>query len=340
MGIRNFRRAVASALAAGGLLWSGSTAMALVHDVGDPSFEEIGLGTADFYYFQGPPNSPFWNDHSGSTGKNRAYDTFYGTSTFPEFSDPRTGNQAVDGEGAYNYQVLEDTFVAGRTYAFTMYTQGHADASTDDNDRLWLYLFAGVDGTVDEDTDEDEAPGDEGAAGTMDGSSIFRATFHQDGTIDGIAGVGTGTQGFLPFTGFVRSADSDWTRVGFTYTASAADEGKRIGLGFWANDRGSVDDVALTSTVQPGDYDADGDVDEDDFETWRFGFGSTTNLAADGNHNSVVDAADYAVWRDNVSFGSGGGAGLSGVPVPEPQTLSLGVLALVAAGAASRRRRA
>ena len=29
-------------------------------------------------------------------------------------------------------------------------------------------------------------------------------------------------------------------------------------------------------------------------------FGSTTDLRADGNQNSIVDAADYTIWRDNL----------------------------------------
>ena len=47
-----------------------------------------------------------------------------------------------------------------------------------------------------------------------------------------------------------------------------------------------------------GDYDIDGDVDQDDYTVWRESFGSDLLLAADGNDNSVVDSADYTVWRD------------------------------------------
>jgi glucose/arabinose dehydrogenase len=46
-----------------------------------------------------------------------------------------------------------------------------------------------------------------------------------------------------------------------------------------------------------GDYDIDGDVDDDDAAVWRSTFGSNLLLAADGNGNGVVDAADYVVWR-------------------------------------------
>lgn len=252
MKIHNFRKAVASALVAGGLLVGGAGAYGDVinHNVGDPGFEDIALGVLDYYYFSGPPNSPVWRYHENSSGPNAAYNSFYATTTSPNTPDPHGGNQAVDGEGGYSYQVLDDVFVAGRTYTYSMYTQGWGDAAFDNQDRLWLYLFAGVDGN-DADSDPDDAPGDEGAAGNMDGSSIIRAAWHQDGTIDSVGGVGTGAVSMLPFSGFNRDAGSAWTQVGLSYTATAADAGKRIGLGFWGNDLGAVDDVALSSIPEP-----------------------------------------------------------------------------------------
>ena len=98
--------------------------IALTHDVGDPSFEEINLGTLDYYYVQGPPNSPFWKDHSLSAGKNAAYTSNLAVNLEPAIPDPHSGDQAIDGEGAYNYQVLNDIFVAGRTYTYTAYIPG------------------------------------------------------------------------------------------------------------------------------------------------------------------------------------------------------------------------
>ena len=62
--------------------------------------------------------------------------------------------------------------------------------------------------------------------------------------------------------------------------------------------------VAVSTTDNdvspPGDYDDDGDVDSADYTVWKLAYGSTSQLAADGNGNGRVDAADYNVWRNNL----------------------------------------
>lgn len=49
----------------------------------------------------------------------------------------------------------------------------------------------------------------------------------------------------------------------------------------------------------PGDYNADSMVDDADYAVWRSNYGQTGANPADGNSDGVVDAADYTVWRSN-----------------------------------------
>ncbi len=88
----------------------------------------------------------------------------------------------------------------------------------------------------------------------------------------------------------------------------------------------------LTNKLLPGDYDADGDVDNADSDKWRSTFGTNTgSRPADGNGNGVVDAADYVVWRKNLGATVHAGAGAaSGAAVPE-LTMAVYVLELAAA---------
>jgi hypothetical protein len=70
----------------------------------------------------------------------------------------------------------------------------------------------------------------------------------------------------------------------------------------------------------PGDYNYDGAVDDEDYDTWKAAFGTTVpvnGLWADGNADGTVDAADYTVWRNNVPAGAGS------TSVPEPSGLSI-----------------
>ncbi|TWT35938.1 CotH protein [Posidoniimonas corsicana] len=86
--------------------------------------------------------------------------------------------------------------------------------------------------------------------------------------------------------------------------------------------------ASFTIGALPGDYDASGLVDQQDYSVWRSTYGSTTDLRADGNGDGRVDAADYTVWRDNLGTSSGldagpsVSAGITAAPAPteDPST--------------------
>jgi hypothetical protein len=76
----------------------------------------------------------------------------------------------------------------------------------------------------------------------------------------------------------------------------------------------------------PGDYNHDNVVDAADYVVWRSTLGqSGSGLAADGNGNGTIDTGDYAVWKTNFGSTSGSGSGsfVTVASVPEPAGGSL-----------------
>jgi hypothetical protein len=87
-------------------------------------------------------------------------------------------------------------------------------------------------------------------------------------------------------------------------------------IGFWS--------YTVTAELSQGDYDADFDVDADDYQVWRAGFGGTTDLSADGDASGIVDSADYVSWRRNLGQSVSPPPRMtSDVSVPEPASLPL-----------------
>jgi thermolabile hemolysin len=90
---------------------------------------------------------------------------------------------------------------------------------------------------------------------------------------------------------------------------------------------------ALALLSLPGDYNHDGIVNAADYTIWRDAFGETgLGLIADGDGNGKVDRADFNVWQSHFGQTAGGGSGTSAnAIVPEPKSfvmLLVGMLAI------------
>jgi hypothetical protein len=85
----------------------------------------------------------------------------------------------------------------------------------------------------------------------------------------------------------------------------------------------------------PGDYNNNSIVDAADYTVWRDSLGRTgTGLAANGDDTGasagVIDQADYNIWKANFGNHAGPGAGsASSAAVPEPSALLLAIIACI-----------
>jgi hypothetical protein len=89
----------------------------------------------------------------------------------------------------------------------------------------------------------------------------------------------------------------------------------------------------------PGDLNADGVVDLDDYNEWRDTYGSTSvpGLRGDATGDGRIDAADYTVWRDIAGPVGPGFARAGTVSIPEPSAV-VSVLAAIAIASIARWR--
>ena len=82
------------------------------------------------------------------------------------------------------------------------------------------------------------------------------------------------------------------------------------------------------ATILPGDYNHNGVVDAADYAIWRNTQGQsvTPGSGADGNGDGVITAADFDVWRSHFGQTSGSGSALAAskmAAVPEPNAVLL-----------------
>lgn len=134
------------------------------------------------------------------------------------------------------------------------------------------------------------------------------------------------------------------TRYGLDLTgwklerASSISADRNVVVGRGTNPDGNREawlvDLNFISPAGPGDLNADGLISIDDYLYWRENFGTPGSafVAKSSFNTSVLDVADYTLWRDAY----GGGAGP--VLVPEPATGVIGLLLAVLTAAARRTR--
>jgi hypothetical protein len=103
-----------------------------------------------------------------------------------------------------------------------------------------------------------------------------------------------------------------------------------------ADDTIQLYELALTAfAMLVGDYNHDGVVDAADYAVWRSMLGQSVavGMGADGNSDGVITAADFNVWRSHFGQTSAGGSGslvAQGSAVPEPGFGALTTLLLSA----------
>jgi serralysin len=84
--------------------------------------------------------------------------------------------------------------------------------------------------------------------------------------------------------------------------------------------------IAAPITVLAGDYNHDGIVNAADYSVWRDELGRTgSGLAADGNGDNIVDATDYTIWQTHFGQTGSGSGSLAATNVPEPSTAILAI---------------
>jgi serralysin len=91
-----------------------------------------------------------------------------------------------------------------------------------------------------------------------------------------------------------------------------------------ADDTIQLYELGLTATtiatLLPGDYNHDGVVDAADYTLWRSTLGQsvTAGTGADGNGDGLITAADFDLWRAHFGQTAASGSVLAGTSVPEP----------------------
>ncbi len=113
------------------------------------------------------------------------------------------------------------------------------------------------------------------------------------------------------------------------YSGNAMEKNNQNGVPLPPEWRPTLEITYTVSTSPTGDYNHNGIVDAGDYVIWRKALNNPASPAgsgADGNANGVIDVGDYAYWRER--FGNSTSGLASAASIPEPSTTVLVVLVL------------
>ena len=143
----------------------------------------------------------------------------------------------------------------------------------------------------------------------------------------------TASPEYTVFLSAANSTDLTLSGTASNWFTAAPGEGASIGtLSISAQSSGGsylVDQVILRSLgTVPGDYNGDGLVNAADYALWRDTNGNTVaaGTAADGDGSGTVDEGDYDFWVRNFGNNGGGSASNQAGNVPEPAAILLFVI--------------
>ena len=234
MTVKNWRKKVAASLVAAGML-SPAAVRALDIPLGDPGFEAYVVPAIGYAYSTEYRPTSAWVDDPDSPGPgyseddglpgdrsaNWIYSGAYSNIGPPFRAFPRTGNQAMHGITQYSGQEAGAVFEAGKTYTFSIYSQGDNDGGAE-NSRVWLYIYNG------------SVPFSEAASLTFKKYSVGQGDFANRPT------AATGPQ-----------SQALWQKISISHTVQpgAPEVGQPVGVAFWGADDAGLDDATLSVDV-------------------------------------------------------------------------------------------
>ncbi len=174
--------------------------------------------------------------------------------------------------------------------------------------------------------------------GTTPGAQFDQAHVTGDLMLDGTLSVAL-INAFSPTAG--NSFDIlDWGTLAGTF---ATLELPPLGAGLMWN-ASQLYTLGSLNVALAGDYNQNGIVDAADYAVWRNTLGDVgTGLAADGDSDGTVDNDDYTVWRSHFGQTAASGAGATGSAspaVPEPAGFIMACCAVFGIATARRQSRA